>query len=74
MTLGSVTSCAVNAEQGRWKMTESKPKKTRRSISKLRLYKALRAEVKTLDIDEDMTVYDFMELMKDEVIDELVAE
>ena len=70
-TLGSVTSCAVNAERRRWNVTDEKKK--RRGVSKLRLYKAMKAELKELGFDREHSVDEFMEVLKDEVIDEVSA-
>ena len=54
-------------------MTDKKPAK-RRPVSKLRLYKALKQELKDGEATGEMTLNHFMDMLKDEVMDELTAE
>ena len=54
-------------------MTDKKPAK-RRPVSKLRLYKALKQEVMSGQVSPEMTLNDFMDTLKDDVMDELTAE
>jgi hypothetical protein len=61
MTLGSVTSCAVSAEQGRWKMTDKSKKTTpRRSVSKPRLLKATYSLMDEYELNKDDPISDLI--------------